>query len=797
MAVFYCDYEGGNDANAGTSFALRWKTITSGATAARIAPGDTIRIMGSPDPTSTGQNGQWTDGPLKATQAIASSTNATPIVITLSGANYTALSPAVGDTLIVQGHITNTNANGVWVISATNGSTSVTLVNADGTNSVGNGTGGASGTVRKFTNAVVSMASDVTQNIAVCGNKGQKANWTASANVTDTVLTTDYKEGGECQQIAIAAGFTTGLAAYFPTGTLDLSAYQQVSFWVKQTVGTLGAASSISLKLCSDTVGATPVNTVNIPYLGALNQWSPITVDLAGALGSSIQSIALYVNTDNGAQTFLLDNIISCKASSAADSLNLTSLISKDPGDHSYGDGYEAWFGIQSINGTRVVLDGPVNTIPGATPQRGYAGVTESVTLYKRETIKTVMAAATSTSVQLVNDAGVSGSLIAFSGGWNRADMSTQTGETWFDGQNGLGNGLNANTKAFCSADKLQFTRYQTGLYDAGSTSDWTVGSCCACNTSAAPINFAGGIRFTATTLSAVCCGGPITPGAGAVVQTILRADSTTSGNGFTNGVSGWIGEVKQSNNNAANGVANGIAGTIGPVVANANAASGYIPANYSKCGSLTANNNVTSGIAGNAVADWLVLGGSTSGNGSGIAMTTGKGAICNFTVNEATEVSALTTYNDGRIYSENHDNTPGYAKIFCDGGLIQTQTGVVHGSASRAWRFSPTSTNRSQYYPLNLPIARVACSSGTLVTFRAWFRRDNTGLTAQLICKGNQLAGVTTDVTQQMSSSANTWEELTITFTPSEQGVVEIEAQFWGGSTYNGYVSDSSVTQA
>jgi hypothetical protein len=47
--LFYLDYEGGNDANDGTTFANRWKTLTSGVTATRIAPGDTIRIMASPE----------------------------------------------------------------------------------------------------------------------------------------------------------------------------------------------------------------------------------------------------------------------------------------------------------------------------------------------------------------------------------------------------------------------------------------------------------------------------------------------------------------------------------------------------------------------------------------------------------------------------------------------------------------------------------------------------------------------------------------------------------------------------
>jgi hypothetical protein len=73
------------------------------------------------------------------TQNIASSTNATPIQITLS----TPLSPVpvAGQVVVITGHTTNTNANGTWEIGTVTSSTVFTLLN-----SVGNGVGGASGT---------------------------------------------------------------------------------------------------------------------------------------------------------------------------------------------------------------------------------------------------------------------------------------------------------------------------------------------------------------------------------------------------------------------------------------------------------------------------------------------------------------------------------------------------------------------------------------------------------------------------------------------------------------------------
>src|SRR6185369_3053003 len=94
---------------------------------------------------------------------------------------------------------------------------SITLLNADGTNSVGNGVGGATGTMRKVNQACVILASAVTKPIALIGNSGQKTNWTASANVTCSIFSaandSHCHEGLGSLNTVIAALFTTGKAA--------------------------------------------------------------------------------------------------------------------------------------------------------------------------------------------------------------------------------------------------------------------------------------------------------------------------------------------------------------------------------------------------------------------------------------------------------------------------------------------------------------------------------------------------------------------------------------------------------
>jgi hypothetical protein len=102
----------------------------------------------------------------------------------------------------------------------------------------------------------------------------------------------------------------------------------------------------------------------------------------------------------------------------------------------------------------------------------------------------------------------------------------------------------------------------------------------------------------------------------------------------------------------------------------------------------------------------------------------------------------------------------------------------------------------RNSLRPVILSLAKVACSANNLVTIKAWMYRDNAGLTMRLVCKGGQIAGVASDVVSALSTT-NAWEEETITFTPTETGVVEITAEAWGGSTFSGWVDDMTISQA
>lgn len=151
----------------------------------------------------------------------------------------------------------------------------------------------------------------------------------------------------------------------------------------------------------------------------------------------------------------------------------------------------------------------------------------------------------------------------------------------------------------------------------------------------------------------------------------------------------------------------------------------------------------------------------------------------------------------DDGLYSTNL-NTAVNASISMRNGSIVSTTSPRHTSSGIAWALSPTSsTDRNSSFPLTLNVATVAVAANAPVTVKAWLRRSDTGLTIGLRILGNQIAGVSSDILSPITLGADTWEEVTLQFTPTANGVVQIQAYCYGGSTYNGYVDDLTITQA
>lgn len=678
MTTFYLDPEDGNDANDGTTFANRWQTILSGATAARTAPGDIIRIIAN-------------------------------------------------------------RRSSIGSCSWTNGSNTVTLPSA------------------------------LTQVITNC-----ESNWTAASQVTASLSTTLEKEGSNAVALAIAAAFSSGRVAHFATGTLDLSGYQQVSFYFRTT--TAQPSGRFTLRLCSDTGGVTAVNTFTIPQVQSTNVWHVFTLDNAANLGSAIQSVALYAASDPGTVTITLDHIIACKDKDASDCLTLSHLIKKSA-DTSFH-----FYPIRSIDGTTVTLETSTLNMSGANGE-GYHGTTESVTTIALKPHVILFGEVTN---YVPNEGGTIDNLITFVGGYNRTDMSSQSNSddmSIFDvlGYTGA-DGFNLLNADYIRMERVGMVRGQNGFYDQSSFTYYLEVIDCYCALLVGTVFRVTG--FIETRIVIHCCA--------IVISTSSGNSDTISGSmrlydtplGGTTG-STLVLRLQTLECYRRTGVTVAIAGpSLGSLV-------GHID-------NLIVENNSTVFQLGNNAHNLFINGGHSSNNTNLFALiySASQYHFRNFTVNEASIIGTLTALSDVLIEFKDLDDTSNNHYAIRYGGEWLSETTVRHTASGIAWKMNVTSSNLWEGYPLRFPLGPILCAANEEVTLSVWLRRTNTGISGKLILPGGQIAGVASDVEDAITAAADTWEQQTITFTPTEAGVIRPEIHAWGGTTYSLYVDDLSVSQ-
>lgn len=664
MATFYLDPVNGSDAADGTTFANRWKTLASGATAARIAPGDTIRIIASPDPNSLG-SATWTDA---------------------------------SDT--------------------------------------------------------VTLATARTLTVENC-----EAAWTASANVTCTTQTTGRKQGSFLARSAVASGFTTGKISYRTLpATLDLSAYQQISLWVKCSANV--AAGGLELRLCTDATGDTVAHTVPIPngtLPGTGTGWQVVLKDFGAAMNATINSLSLYANSDPGTNSIDLDNIIACKAASDANVLTHLSLIGKNT------VGEPEWYPLLSIDDVTIKL-GAHNTTAVDSAPRPYSGTTESVTTYARQPLVDVDA--TSSARRTLTESGAIGAPITYSGGWNRTDMSTQTGETWISG---------SHNATYC--------------FEA-TVSLWNTEKIGLAHGTTAGANITTGSYQNPTLVGIVGCGKPVNVSS-------VRGMTLNVGNVMQNGDAlGWTAVAIKANNRI---VARRVSGSSGAGV-NVAGADAPIVCDIDKI-----DNSGAQGL--NAVAgsscDVIVRNTTFANNTSG-SLGTANNANGSFRILNGTFPSQPTVANTNlfTVYLHKYNGGADDHRILSPASTIQTDATVRHTASGVAWKVTNLSAVAEPFVnelmPRELPLSRFAVAASALVTCKTWVRRDNTGMTIGIKVKGGFIAGVASDVAAEITAAADTWEEISLTFTPTEAGVVELLGYAHAtATTYSGWWDDVTITQA
>ncbi len=139
-----------------------------------------------------------------------------------------------------------------------------------------------------------------------------------------------------------------------------------------------------------------------------------------------------------------------------------------------------------------------------------------------------------------------------------------------------------------------------------------------------------------------------------------------------------------------------------------------------------------------------------------------------------------------------------GQSEIWMVGGTIVTQAATA-GGTGKEWKFSVTSANRPANFPLNQEVARVLVAANKQVTVKLYFKKSHaTAIKGALVVRGGQIAGVDSDVKVECPSDTNR-NQVTLTFTPTEAGVVAIEVWAWyvSSTTDTVIVDDIDITQA
>jgi hypothetical protein len=664
MATYYIDPEGGNNANAGTSFATRKQSMVG----ISYSPNDNVRIIASPAPASLGV-ASWTDD------------------------SYT-----------------------VYL-----------------------------GTAKTLT-------------IDNC-----ETAWTAGANVTATASATsaNRKQGSFCANFSFGS-FTGGLVAY-RTVALDLSAYSCISLWMAPAQA---LTSGVKLALCSDSAGQVPIVTLPMPawLLGLSPPSRPFSVlyeNGGAALPSGINSIAFYCDAKPVTSSINVDNIIATKAWGATDHLSHGVLIGKN------NTAEPEWYPIQSIDGTTIVLGNLYDT--GASPTRAYRGATEAVTTYALYPLRT------RATDYLRNAGGINSTApLTITGGWNRTDMSTQTGVSWLTGegmqQYGLYNGP-ANFDAIYLPDyTIGFASYAAyGLYDNSANN--MIRRILGIVNCGAPVFRSGGWMLNDYDLGNIvynAAGLAFSSTQMGVFKLRVRRITGTSSVTYA---PGFIPSDTYDDSNAD---------TVIDQIDNCESAVNVqVSGAKVRLRGLVAKNNKTATVK------------FTNGGGGALVEldrpTLGDSTVYNTTV--ASSVVRVTAANgvrwDNRVYTQAHTQT--------------VTSSVAHGTAPYSVMLTAVNYQYSHDLPRQVRLARVACLSGKTVTFITWVLRSSPNITAGLRTWRGCVAGVG-DITVTGVATSGTWEQLALTFTPTEDGVVDVfgwlqAANVVGANNASAYFSDMAVS--
>lgn len=621
---------------------------------------------------------------------------------------------------------------------------------------------GVNGTWTKDS-GTVTLASAVTKNVDLCDS-----GWVAAANITATHSSANYRQGTAALLLTPATAFTTGLMAYKALGAAnDFSAYQQISFWAFSS--TSRAAGFFTMTLCSDAAGVTAVNTLSFPALGS-GVWTKIVIDNAAALGASIQSVAINATSDPGTNTLRIDNIFASKAKGSADELTLLSLISPNTNSPTT----DPWLSIGTVNGTTITLNGnpdATSTTPVAAP---YRFATETTTAYVRQPI------VLSATIDIGNSPTGSGDYGYVTGGWNRTDMSTRTDITCVTrapgaaNQNAIVLGIGSR---FSLSNFLTSDINQIGIYLNTNSTIMQINDCFATGCQWG-MYMIGADVTTVTNFNSHFCKYAIDfSGSGTTVPWPMNINfGEIWGTGAANGSFGVYMTYNNTNKYYAEFELSGKCIYNTQYAIGSDTSGGHFDV-YIKDIDFRSN-GVDLEYFGEARL-WK-----TTHDDLSLPLTTSLGSVLGVVYGSGLTDSSTST---------------AYPSLFYDNrlaGPVLRQSTLQRRSASDySWEHTVTSAT-VDYDQSPIPLCQIPCAANESKLVKVWAYRADSGSIGRIRVLGGWYDGIANDITDELSTTA-AWEELSISFTPTEDCVVVVymESIWVSGGTKTVYFDDLTIT--
>ena len=213
---------------------------------------------------------------------------------------------------------------------------------------------------------------------------------------------------------------------------------------------------------------------------------------------------------------------------------------------------------------------------------------------------------------------------------------------------------------------------------------------------------------------------------------------------------------------------------------------------------SATCNSNNNYGVYYSTSSNNNIYALSTTGNTTAGIYADNASNICHSaTIAESTKVATgAAYYANTRQYI---NNLGGYSYVYSNYATANSQNASA-GGTGKEWKFAITNAARNTVYPFYIPIARVAVASSGKVTVKVYFKKSGTGIAGGLRCRVNQVAWSdgSNDIKVTCPDNTNR-NQVTLEFTPTAAGVVEIEAGAWytGSTTQTVIIDDIEITQA